>query len=138
MRGSACPWRWCSTRRRKPGGRYGDGARPGQPPAYQEHRARLDPGGARGAVLPDHHRQDERGRHMNGRRPERAKALTAMVLASVILGMVGLTAAAVPLYRLFCQVTGYGGATPPPAGAPGGGSRGGTQASPSPPLGAPP
>jgi cytochrome c oxidase assembly protein subunit 11 len=44
-------------------------------------------------------------------RPERAKALTAMVLASVILGMVGLTAAAVPLYRLFCEVTGYGGTT---------------------------
>jgi cytochrome c oxidase assembly protein subunit 11 len=34
-----------------------------------------------------------------------------MVLASVILAMVGLTAAAVPLYRLFCQVTGYGGTT---------------------------
>jgi cytochrome c oxidase assembly protein subunit 11 len=48
---------------------------------------------------------------MSERRPERAKALTAMVLASVILGMVGLTAAAVPLYRLFCQVTGYGGTT---------------------------
>jgi cytochrome c oxidase assembly protein subunit 11 len=48
---------------------------------------------------------------MSARRPERAKALTAMVLASVVLGMVGLTAAAVPLYRLFCQVTGYGGTT---------------------------
>ena len=48
---------------------------------------------------------------MSGRKSERAKALTAMVLASVILGMVGLTAAAVPLYRLFCQVTGYGGTT---------------------------
>lgn len=48
---------------------------------------------------------------MSGRRSERAKALTAMALASVILGMVGLTAAAVPLYRLFCQVTGYGGTT---------------------------
>jgi cytochrome c oxidase assembly protein subunit 11 len=47
---------------------------------------------------------------MSGRR-ERAKALTAMALASVIVGMVGLTAAAVPLYRLFCQVTGYGGTT---------------------------
>jgi cytochrome c oxidase assembly protein subunit 11 len=47
---------------------------------------------------------------MSGRRPDR-KALTAMILASVILGMVGLTAAAVPLYRLFCQVTGYGGTT---------------------------
>jgi cytochrome c oxidase assembly protein subunit 11 len=48
---------------------------------------------------------------MSGRRPDRAKALTALVLASVILAMVGLTAAAVPLYRLFCQVTGYGGTT---------------------------
>ena len=48
---------------------------------------------------------------MSGRKSDRAKALTAMVLASVILAMVGLTAAAVPLYRLFCQVTGYGGTT---------------------------
>jgi cytochrome c oxidase assembly protein subunit 11 len=48
---------------------------------------------------------------MSARRPERAKALTALVLASVVLGMVGLTAAAVPLYRLFCQATGYGGTT---------------------------
>jgi cytochrome c oxidase assembly protein subunit 11 len=47
---------------------------------------------------------------MSGRRPDR-KALTAMMLASVIVGMVGLTAAAVPLYRWFCQVTGYGGTT---------------------------
>jgi cytochrome c oxidase assembly protein subunit 11 len=48
---------------------------------------------------------------MSGRRPERAKRLTALVLASVILAMLGLTAAAVPLYRLFCQATGYGGTT---------------------------
>ena len=48
---------------------------------------------------------------MSGRKPDRAKAVTATVLASVILAMVGLTAAAVPLYRLFCQVTGYGGTT---------------------------
>ena len=48
---------------------------------------------------------------MSRARPGRAKALTALALASVILGMVGLTAAAVPLYRLFCQVTGYGGTT---------------------------
>ena len=48
---------------------------------------------------------------MSGRKSDRAKALTAMVLASVILAMVGLTAAAVPLYRLFCQVTGYSGTT---------------------------
>jgi cytochrome c oxidase assembly protein subunit 11 len=55
---------------------------------------------------------------MSARRPDRAKALTAAVLVSVILGMVGLTAAAVPLYRLFCQVTGYGGTTQRAAAAP--------------------
>jgi cytochrome c oxidase assembly protein subunit 11 len=41
----------------------------------------------------------------------RSKTLTVVALASVIVGMLGLTAAAVPLYRLFCQVTGYGGTT---------------------------
>jgi cytochrome c oxidase assembly protein subunit 11 len=40
-----------------------------------------------------------------------ARTLTALALTGVIAGMVGLTAAAVPLYRLFCQVTGYGGTT---------------------------
>ncbi len=39
----------------------------------------------------------------------RRKGATAFIAASVVLGMVGLTFAAVPLYRLFCQVTGYGG-----------------------------
>jgi cytochrome c oxidase assembly protein subunit 11 len=39
------------------------------------------------------------------------KTLTVAVLVSVVVGMLGLTAAAVPLYRLFCQVTGYGGTT---------------------------
>ena len=33
----------------------------------------------------------------------------AIVLASVALGMVGMAYAAVPLYQLFCQVTGYAG-----------------------------
>ncbi|MGI9509802.1 MAG: cytochrome c oxidase assembly protein [Geminicoccaceae bacterium] len=36
---------------------------------------------------------------------------TASIAVGVILFMVGLTAASVPLYRLFCQVTGYGGTT---------------------------
>jgi cytochrome c oxidase assembly protein subunit 11 len=49
---------------------------------------------------------------------DRAKALTALALAGVIVAMVGLTAAAVPLYRLFCQVTGYGGTTQRAAAAP--------------------
>jgi len=54
-------------------------------------------------------------------RQARGKTLTALALALVIVGMVGLTAAAVPLYRLFCQVTGYGGTTQradAPAGEP--------------------
>ena len=34
-----------------------------------------------------------------------------MVLALVVTGMVGLAYASVPLYQLFCQVTGYGGTT---------------------------
>lgn len=34
-----------------------------------------------------------------------------LLLAGVVAGMVGLSFAAVPLYSLFCQVTGYGGTT---------------------------
>jgi cytochrome c oxidase assembly protein subunit 11 len=41
----------------------------------------------------------------------RRTGLTALLATGVIAGMLGLTAAAVPLYRLFCQVTGYGGTT---------------------------
>ncbi len=38
-------------------------------------------------------------------------ARTGLVLLSLVGGMVALTFASVPLYRLFCQVTGYGGTT---------------------------
>ncbi len=38
-------------------------------------------------------------------------ARTGLVLAGVVVGMVGLSFAAVPLYRIFCQVTGFGGTT---------------------------
>jgi cytochrome c oxidase assembly protein subunit 11 len=38
-------------------------------------------------------------------------ARTLAVLAVLIAGMGGLTYASVPLYQLFCQVTGYGGTT---------------------------
>jgi cytochrome c oxidase assembly protein subunit 11 len=41
----------------------------------------------------------------------RHNATTAIVLIGVVGGMAGLTYASVPLYRLFCQVTGYGGTT---------------------------
>ena len=35
----------------------------------------------------------------------------ALIAAGVAAGMVGMSYAAVPLYRLFCQVTGFGGTT---------------------------
>ena len=41
----------------------------------------------------------------------RAKGATALVLVSVVAGMAGLSFAAVPLYRIFCQVTGFAGTT---------------------------
>ncbi len=49
----------------------------------------------------------------------RRTTLTAALLTSIIVGMLGLTAASVPLYRLFCQATGYGGTTQRAAQAPG-------------------
>ena len=42
-------------------------------------------------------------------RKARRNGTTVLVLASIVGGMVGLAYASVPLYRLFCQVTGYGG-----------------------------
>lgn len=42
-------------------------------------------------------------------RARTSRRLTALVLAGVVAGMTGLAFASVPLYRLFCQVTGYGG-----------------------------
>ena len=49
----------------------------------------------------------------------RRKTVTALVLAGCAAGMVGLSFASVPLYRLFCQVTGYGGTTRVADAAPG-------------------
>jgi cytochrome c oxidase assembly protein subunit 11 len=42
-----------------------------------------------------------------------------VALSSIVVGMLALTAASVPLYRLFCQVTGYGGTTQRAEVAPG-------------------
>ncbi|MEM7191306.1 MAG: cytochrome c oxidase assembly protein [Pseudomonadota bacterium] len=39
------------------------------------------------------------------------KTVIALSLAGLVACMVGLSFAAVPLYRMFCQVTGYGGTT---------------------------
>lgn len=41
--------------------------------------------------------------------PAAANTRTALLAAGIALGMVGLAYASVPLYRLFCQVTGFGG-----------------------------
>ena len=37
------------------------------------------------------------------------KNLVALICAAVVMGMTGAAFAAVPLYRLFCQVTGFDG-----------------------------
>jgi cytochrome c oxidase assembly protein subunit 11 len=41
--------------------------------------------------------------------PKRRHGILALSLAVLVAGMVGLSFASVPLYRLFCQATGYGG-----------------------------
>ena len=41
----------------------------------------------------------------------RRNGLTLGLLSAVALGMVALSFAAVPLYRVFCQATGFGGTT---------------------------
>ena len=41
----------------------------------------------------------------------RRHQVTAWSLTALVAGMIGLSFAAVPLYRAFCQVTGYGGTT---------------------------
>lgn len=43
--------------------------------------------------------------------PRNANRRTALALGGVATAMIGASFAAVPLYRLFCQVTGYGGTT---------------------------
>lgn len=42
---------------------------------------------------------------------EKAKIRTGLLAGAVAIGMVGLAYASVPLYRLFCQVTGFDGTT---------------------------
>jgi cytochrome c oxidase assembly protein subunit 11 len=49
----------------------------------------------------------------------RRNGMTVTLLAAVVCGMVGLSFASVPLYRLFCQATGFGGTTQLAAAAPG-------------------
>lgn len=48
---------------------------------------------------------------MNAATTDRANRRVGALAALLALGMIGLAYAAVPLYRLFCQVTGFGGTT---------------------------
>jgi len=50
--------------------------------------------------------------------PRRRTAATALSLVAVVAGMVGLSFASVPLYRMFCAATGFGGTTQRAAAAP--------------------
>ena len=42
---------------------------------------------------------------------KRQNRVVAMIVTGTVFGMVGLSFASVPLYKIFCQVTGYGGTT---------------------------
>jgi cytochrome c oxidase assembly protein subunit 11 len=58
-----------------------------------------------------------REREADQRRKPRL-GLTATACAVFVAGMVGMAFAAVPLYQIFCQVTGYGGTTQRASSAP--------------------
>ncbi|CAA0087702.1 Cytochrome c oxidase assembly protein CtaG [Starkeya nomas] len=51
-------------------------------------------------------------------RPARRHRVVALSCAAFVATMVGASYAAVPLYQMFCQVTGFGGATKVAAAAP--------------------
>jgi cytochrome c oxidase assembly protein subunit 11 len=52
-------------------------------------------------------------------KPRRSRnGATVLLLVSVVAGMVGLSFASVPLYRLFCAATGFGGTTQRAVAAP--------------------
>ncbi len=67
-------------------------------------------------------------------KPRMRNTTLALVFAGVAVGMVGASFAAVPLYRLFCQLTGYAGtpriaaAAPSPVSAPASASTSTTEA----------
>lgn len=59
----------------------------------------------------------EQGSEARRKNPTAARhARVAIICASVSAGMLGMSYAAVPLYQLFCQVTGFGGTTQRAAG----------------------
>ncbi len=56
---------------------------------------------------------------MAQRPPGNRNRTTVLLLSTVIVAMIGLSLAAVPLYRMFCQATGFGGTTQRADAAPG-------------------
>lgn len=62
---------------------------------------------ARGAAQSDH--DQATGGAPGGQGPRNARLV--VILLAIVVGMIGLSYASVPLYRLFCQVTGIGGTT---------------------------
>jgi cytochrome c oxidase assembly protein subunit 11 len=50
--------------------------------------------------------------------PGRRVRATVLPLAAIVAGMAGLSFASVPLYRMFCEATGFGGATQRATAAP--------------------
>ncbi|MDP3897968.1 MAG: cytochrome c oxidase assembly protein, partial [Mesorhizobium sp.] len=53
---------------------------------------------------------DERNPAADGRR-DRSNRIIALCCFAFFGGMIGMAYAAVPLYAMFCQMTGYGGTT---------------------------
>ncbi|HHS83050.1 MAG TPA: cytochrome c oxidase assembly protein, partial [Devosia sp.] len=45
------------------------------------------------------------------KKPPRNNVRLALICLAIVTGMVGMAYAAVPLYYIFCSVTGYGGTT---------------------------
>lgn len=52
-----------------------------------------------------------RSQHIQPKPSNAGNTRVALVCAGIVAGMLGLAYASVPLYRIFCQVTGYGGTT---------------------------
>ena len=50
-------------------------------------------------------------KNLTSAKTERSNRVIAVACLAFFVGMIGMAYAAVPLYQLFCQVTGYGGTT---------------------------
>jgi cytochrome c oxidase assembly protein subunit 11 len=77
-------------------------------------RAHASAGGSgRGASSPHSHASDRRASRVAAAtaKARGAAASGGLYLAALTVGMVGATYASVPLYRMFCQATGFGGTT---------------------------